>query len=246
MLVVAAIGAGAWIWQQGQLQLLRDRLGASRSAARRLAPLQTENAQSRVLGVTSTADPAALQQARAEVDEVRREWDKLSQKKATEAAQSRFAAGTTIPAVEWQRVGNATPRAAFETLLWAAAGGDLDAFAGSLAYLDGATRSQVQALFDGLPAETRDRYRTPERLLAALTIADVPTSSVEIREWGDPYSSGTITSVSVSAVLSLSDGKLKQTSLVFVQQPDGWKLAVPNGIVARYAARLKEPLAAAK
>lgn len=73
-------------------------------------------------------------------------------------------------------------------------------------------------------------------MIAALTIPDVPTGSVEIREWdaagGSPVSFAAIR-------LNGADGKGRLATLFFSRQSDGCRLMVTREVVARYVRQLK-------
>jgi len=71
------------------------------------------------------------------------------------------------PAATWSNVGRATPDAALETLHWAMFNGDLDAVA-SLICFDDDTPENREKFMARFGDAVRTRYRTPERLFAAM------------------------------------------------------------------------------
>jgi hypothetical protein len=178
-----------------------------------------------------------VRRLRAEIDGLRSRLKHAAPSPPQEpGAPDRLSVGTVVPAADWRNVGSNTPPAALETALWAAAGGDVDAFATLLTF-DGPARSAAQALLEGLPAEMRTRYGSPERLLAFLTIKDVPLGSAEVKQW-----SGAAEGQVMMARLRLlaADGMQKDVVLPLTRQDQRWKLLVVERTVAKYGAMLKE------
>jgi hypothetical protein len=242
-IVVAGVGfAGVLGWQRRDLVSLRHRLERCQVEISRAAKQERQPARAhldnRAAATPGDGDPAVAA-ARSELDALRRRMEAERNRKSVGPSTARFAVGQTIAAAEWRNTGWATPEAALETSLWAAAGGDIDTFAGSLTFIDDSSRHAAQALLDALPAGERERYRTPERLIAAMTIPDVPVGSAEVREWTDHHPFGDVDQVAVTVLLSSVDGKLKDTMLNFFQRPDGWKLVLDRRVVAKYARSLQ-------
>ncbi len=214
---------------------LRTQVEVRQLDVQALDQMRRENARLAASPVASPqADETEIARARAELSDLQRRAGHTAEVSAVESG--RFAAGTKIAASEWRNVGNATPQATLETALWAAAGGDLDAFAANLLLSDAGARNAAQALFNRLPEPERERYRTPERLIAALTIPDVPTGAVEVRAWSEPDSNRPTRFV--AATFSAADGASKKVTLMFVDREDGWKLGLTRSAVAKYAAQL--------
>lgn len=80
---------------------------------------------------------------------------------------------------EWGNRGQTTPHAAIETMLWAAAGGDIASLKNLLSLAD-ATRAKADQLFARLPASERERYASPEDLIAAFTIKAIPIGEAQL------------------------------------------------------------------
>ena len=87
--------------------------------------------------------------------------------------------GEWTAATEWSNEGRATPRAAMATLLWAAASGDLAGVRAMFSF-DEPTLAKARAWFDSLPAASRAQYRTPEELVAAVTLGNIPPTRAQI------------------------------------------------------------------
>jgi len=87
--------------------------------------------------------------------------------------------GDWSPAREWQNRGRATPHATIETTLWAAAGGDTGTLKNLLSLTE-ETRTQADALLARLPASARTLYASPEDLIAAFTIKNIPIGEAQL------------------------------------------------------------------
>jgi len=115
----------------------------------------------------------------------------------------------------------------------------VEAFSKTLCFINSQTRKAAQALREGLPEPMRSQYSSPEQLIALLTVRDVPLGSVQVRTsielngWPGPAQL-------MQLLLRDADGKPKESTLLFMNPGDGWKLVVSDGVVAKYAAMLKE------
>lgn len=79
---------------------------------------------------------------------------------------SPLARGEKVLIVEMKDRGNATPREALETFVWAQEGGDIDRLAEML-HLTPSVRVEAEKFFAMVPPETQAVYRTPLRLVGA-------------------------------------------------------------------------------
>ena len=140
--------------------------------------------------------------------------------------------GRPVASDRWQNTGQASPEAAFQTLLWAAAGGDVEALAGVLAF-DNDAREKAASLFAQLPAALRAEVGTPDRLMALLTSHDVALGSAQIlAQYSTP--DGT----KIAARIIEPDGKSKQMLLSLRADGDRWRLVVPASAVETYRSGL--------
>lgn len=166
--------AGTWFVEKLSAARLAGQIEAHDGQRREIGALQLERDRLRALQPTGS------------------EWEKL-RRAAAESSRLRRAALETSPAVSssalplgewsvaraWQDRGNATPHAAIESTLWAAAGGDVAALKNLLTLAD-ATRQGADALLARLPAATRDRYATAEDLVAEFTIKNIPLGEAQL------------------------------------------------------------------
>lgn len=242
-------GSGVALWRQSEARERLDReLGRLRDQHRELARLREENerlalAQPSVVELARLRDDhAAIPQLRAEIDAMQSRVRTAAETLAKTSAE-RFAPGSKVPAGEWRNAGSATWTAALETVLWAAAGGDVDAFAGNL-LLPSPGQKQAMALLDALPSAIREQFGTPEKLIAFFAIKDVPLGTAEVTETVELKSRGT-PNVLAHVQLAAPDGKTKDLRLQLSWQSGSWKLVVPEGVIAKYSAMLKKPPTAA-
>jgi len=134
--------------------------------------------------------------------------------------------GIWAPASVWKNAGRATPEAAVETMLWAAAGGNVGVLHDTLV-LAPDTRSKATEILARLPAATRQQYLTPEDMMGVVVAGNVPLDSAQLvarqQNQGDQ----------VTEYLRLKDssGRTEQVYLQLQKAPDGWQLVVPRSAV---------------
>jgi hypothetical protein len=247
--IVAAVLAACILGVDFELRAgsaLQRQLAEQRAEKQELDRLAQENARLRAAGdaALATASDLALTEAKADLAALERALAAKQTAADQPIPSERFDTGTKIGSSDWKNAGLTTPPATFETVMWAAAGGDVDVLAGSLTFTNDAAKKAAQTLFDGLPAEARTRYSTPEKLIAALSVPDIPTASVEVRGWS--ASESALPTRFVSAAFTAADGSRKESTLIFCRREDAWKLGVSKAVVAKYAAQLKGAPVAAK
>lgn len=130
--------------------------------------------------------------------------------------------GTWTPAAAWKDQGHATPEAAVETMLWAAAGGDLSALKNTLA-LAPDTRSKAADLLASLPPAARQTYVSPDDLMALLVAGNVPLDSAQVVAKQINQNGQVIEYLR----LKDSDGRTRQVFLPLQKVSEGWRLTVP-------------------
>jgi hypothetical protein len=233
------------VWQHRNGTELRAEIALRRAQTGEQTRLQAEHR--RLISTSATAEELAVQLAeRAAVTQLRAELDAL-RRRASESTAGRSTEGSTQPQPTpllagnvlayklWKNRGTATPAAAFETALWASAGGDIDALAGLLT-LDPAAQTEAAALFARLPEQLRSEFVSPERLVAVLTAKDVPLGSATIL---GQYPSPTDTKVSALIFDAAGNQKISLFSLRL--EGGRWHLVVPGNAVKRYATWLQAP-----
>ncbi len=248
--VLALVAATALGWQRQTTAGLRGEIAGQRAQIRERATLQAEHRRLTATQATPKeletllAERAAVAQLQAELDSLRRRASESAVVRRAErpeqAQPTPPLTGNVLAHQLWKNRGAATPAAAFETTLWASAGGNIDALAGLLA-LDPDARTEALALFAQLPEKLRQEFGSPERLVAVLTAKDVPLGSATIL---GQYPSPTDTKV--AAQIFEAEGKQKVSLFSLRAEGDRWQLVVPGNAVKRYAAWLHAPLVADK
>ena len=134
--------------------------------------------------------------------------------------------GTWAQAAAWKNCGRATPEAALETMLWAAAGGELGELKDVLEF-DDASRVHAAAMLANLPEPDRRQYATLEDLLALVVAGNVPLDSAQIVARQHVSENEALEYVR----LKDSAGVTRQVCLTLHRTPGGWKLRVPGETV---------------
>lgn len=173
LLAVAAVAAG-WIAVRATGARLEAELMLARDQQRELAKLENENkllrAQAPDDSRLSAADRVLLEAASLQNEITKRE-------EAPRPAP--FSTGEWTPATNWTNRGAKTPRAALETTLWAAAGGDISAFSAMLEF-DEAALAKANDLLAKFPNGSRQNFQNAEALIASITLGRIPLGEAQI------------------------------------------------------------------
>lgn len=256
IVVVAAVIAGvAWTQDRASKRLGREVMEA-RTRKADVARLRDENRRLKEAQI-SDAELERLRSDRAAVEQLRRELERLkgSVARRSVAREKRATASSspvpaTPPAAElglritermvppsaWRNAGRATPAAALETLLWAAAGGDVGAVANGL-ILEGEARTRAEALYARLPEEERQRYESAENLVALLTAKEVPLVDAQI---AGPWESSSPARISLH-LREKPEGPPRMALFQVRDEGGEWKLIVPASAVEKYMKALERP-----
>lgn len=257
LLLVAGLGVAAVAllgWQRHTADRLRGEIVRQQQVAgeerarledehRRLMATQTSTGELQRLRAERTAVSSLLGEIEAmrhRADEAARATIARDRPLAMESGMEHSMREGPVPARFWKNAGQATPEAAFETALWAGAGGNVESLAGVLA-LDADARAKAEAVFAKLPAAMKQELATPERLIALLVAKDVPLGSAEILTQATPADATADTRL--AAKLVDSEGKSKEVHLSVRSQDGNWRFVVPPSAVERYATLLQTPVA---
>lgn len=236
----------ALAWQRLAMRPLQAELEVQRARQTEIRGVRAEQARLRAQQVPAAelerlrADRVALVRLRGEMTGLETRAEQRSQAARPASPPERFAVGQAMPAASWSNAGAASPTAALETVLWAAAGGEVDQFAQRI-HFEPAAEAAAKALLDGLPPAERARHASPAHLLAYLSVKDIPIGTAKIVSL--PSSSSKTQPVSL--LLGDVNEKGRVVQLVFQQQGAEWKLRATEAAVAKYAAALRAPMAAA-
>ncbi|MBC7369272.1 MAG: hypothetical protein H7343_21100 [Undibacterium sp.] len=249
--MVTVLGVGSvWLGLQqfGVGKELRAEVAALRQREReadRLAAKNRRLSEARMSAMeleSLRGDHAAVVRLREEIEALRR-----GAEAAAKAADGMIAVQPKeyvpsildgpMPANMWRNAGGATPAAALETALWAAAGGDIAALAGRLTF-DTGVRAKAEALLAGLPEAMRAGYGSPEQFIAALTAKDVPLGNAKIYDTKYEIEGSRFL---IAEVRDTDGGKTRQVQLRLRETDGEWKILVRAGVIENYAAALKGP-----
>ncbi len=241
----AAIVFAGLAWQHHRKSALRDEIARERARAAVRAQLELEH-QTLADAQPSPEELEAVLAERTAVAQLRAELESIRQRARTSAQSADRTlepdappaprlAGQVLAHRLWRNAGQSSPQAAFESVLWAAANGNIDALVPLLA-LDPEARIRADMLFNRLPSSLRDAFGSSTRLVAHLTAKDIPLGSATIL---NHYSSPEETKVTAQIFDAEGNNKLALFSL----RPDQeqWQLVVPGRIVQRYTDWLGAP-----
>jgi hypothetical protein len=206
-------------------------LDQARQQTLRLRRLQEENRRL-TGGQLSPEDRTRLEREHAEMEALRERV--VSLQRELDEDDTRKEDGP-FPATEWAYAGRATPKASFESVLWAAAHGEIDRLA-SLLDLDGDARASVDALFGRLPPASQQEYGSPQRVVATLVAGNFPKDASAMTLLR-AEKSGQAAQLAVR--LDHADGTSRTHIYQFRQAADGWQLVVPPGVLAGYEKALQ-------
>lgn len=249
LLAIGSIIASHWQAGQatsGQLQAERDAL---RSRRGELVRLQTEHRRLRAV-MTEAMHRASLREAEA-----------ANALPPVITPSPGLVPGEWAASSTWTNRGQSTAPAAVETVLWAAARGDL-ASLGALLELDDATRSKAADLLGRLPVEARNAFGSAEGLISIATVNNIPRTEAQVAWFheADPdhaivglllgtaeadtaaESIGSQTDEAGEPPPTLPDQRIsKLTYLTLHRSASGWRLVVPASAVDRIARELSAP-----
>jgi hypothetical protein len=249
VVVVLVVGASAFFLERQSNAQLREEVALLRTEVQQLAKRRSEPQAGRAAADVALAQNVQSDNDRAEVAKLREELNALKSRASelTQAAQTvktaLAVAGKSpadaipvklIPVNEWKNAGKATPAATFETVLWAASGGDVDTIASAVEFT-GTAREKAQALLDRLPAATRAQYGSPEKLVALMLAKDADKVS-GLQVLGQKEISPDTMGMRVRFGNEL--GQAKESSLVMHRSNDGWKLLLTDDPVDKWAKQL--------
>ncbi len=244
---VIAVAATAVTWQQRQANAeLRTEIGALREQTAAVTTLRAEN--QRLVAAKNAGDDTAraeheeLVQLRAARDAFRK---RLAQGVASGQAVAPATATTAAPgdglkpgmvSVDvLQDVGRDTPRAAAQSMMAAAQRGEVDKAASCLTF-DPAERAKLEAFIATLPENLREKYRSPEVMMASvISGSPKPVSGVKLLSETRPDADTAVQEVQVQ----YQSGEVRQDEITFRRDTDGWKQVVSPAMVDRVVAYFK-------
>lgn len=122
------------------------------------------------------------------------------------------------PAAQWTNAGNATPESALQTVYWAIANHDTNAFSRSFAW-EPSAQTNAQALFDAAPAAVRQAFGSADGVVYTLLAGISPMSGFAVVS--DNLSGQDAAVVEQHQYV---DGRVRQNLLTMRHFDDGWRL----------------------
>ena len=133
--------------------------------------------------------------------------------------------GSWAAPADWRPCGNATPDAAIESTLCAAAHGDLSSLKTTVEF-NGEALAKAQSILADLPESSRKQYASPTDLLAVIVAGSIPLDSTKLVARQDD-GAGNVTEY---LRLRNADGATRQVSISLHQGPEGWLVSMPANV----------------
>lgn len=218
-IVISAASGIIWGVERHEAAQLQGRLDATMDREEEIVRLRHERDRL----VRLQPSPGEIERLRGEVQQPGQNPEAGKDQPTIEAIELR--PGAWVPASAWRNQGRSTPEAAIETMLWAAAGGNVSVIKDTLV-LAPETRSRADEILAGLP-DTSRQFATPEDLIALLVAGSVPLDSAQVvaRQQNQDDEA--------TEYLRLKDsgGRTRQVYLSLRKERDGWQLTVPRSAV---------------
>jgi hypothetical protein len=191
-----------------------------------LQRLQIENRRL-ISAQLSAEERKRLEAKHAEAEILRARLAELQSKTSAAATD---ADPNELSADDWVFSGRETPRAAIESVLWAASRGDVEQLASLLGFPPD-VRAQAEEMFSKLPAASQKEYGSPERVVATLLAGSFPrdASGMNVladKEWDQD--------AAISMSVEHSEGQSRTNVFRFHHASDGWRLMVPASVMSGY------------
>lgn len=222
LFAVAAVLAVRWMSARTEAERLRAERDALRGRSTELARLEAE--QRRLRDALADATRRAARR-----DAVATEAAVQAPIAPASPEPTRLVLGEWAASNTWANRGQTTAPAAVETALWAAAGGDVRAFAGTLE-LDAKTRIKAAELLARLPAEAQQAFGSPEGLVAIAAMKAIPLTEAQV-VWSNETAPD-------SAVMGLLLGKEGSESVAPEGEPAGEAVSRPPALDDSGASKL--------
>jgi hypothetical protein len=235
-LLIGAAAASAVFFRIEHEQLER-RLARQRESTAHSRRLTEENRSLQELVATTDGDSAsAAVKLHADLEAARREAAELERHAREQRLQITAQAARDAEALAnnrdpragltrleyFQDRGQATPGAAFETLVWAALRGDEAAMV-KVGAMSSAVRADAQALIARLPPEARGQW-TPQKL-AVLWFTGALTELPALQITGESREDGE------NAIVTFRTPRGEDEKVKLKLSPDGWRVAVPSNAI---------------
>ncbi len=240
LVTLVLVGAAVVILVRWDNRRLRGRVIQLRAQSEHVAALRAANTSTRtLLARAKTVEVGGAQAIAADLSRLQAEVKELERRAGTSQAQVQAQAAADAEQLAHNRdpekglvrlehfreVGQATPAAAFQTFGWAALKGEDDKLARLIAF-SGDARVKAEAVVAALPAATRAKYATPEKLTAlffAAALTAQPAAQIVATDFQDPH----------RAVLSVRGLTEKIQKVPLQWDTEGWRIVVPPSLAEK-------------
>jgi RNA polymerase sigma factor (sigma-70 family) len=244
MAAVALIVGGTVgiFWQRQENAPLRNEVAELRPQVQELARVRTENARlAKSVGEIEAlrAEHDELEHLRGEVAVLKKETVRLRAVAAATppSATNAGAQPRIVPISAARNVGQSTPQAAAETLGWALQNGEIELLA-NLVTFEPDARAKMQELVARLPENVREKYDSPEKLLALAAAGGSKITSVQIlseqEDGPDDFRQ--------HLQFFYGDGSSRVDNIHFHRDSDGWRQVLTINSALRVEAALRQPM----
>jgi hypothetical protein len=203
---MSTISGACWAIQRNTENHLRARIAAMGVEDGTLARLRREHAKLQALSRANDQRPSAASDLNGSIDG--------GDSGASREGGPSLRIGSWAAPGDWRPCGNATPDAAIESTLFAAAHGDVSSLKATLEFDDNAI-AKAESILAELPDSSRRQYASPEDLLAVIVAGSIPLDSAQLvgksdgiceaKKRGRLHSSGVHFSASRSRWVAISD-----------------------------------------
>jgi RNA polymerase sigma factor (sigma-70 family) len=189
--------------------------------AAEVSELRAENSRlTQEAAITVTEESVADESARQTIAIIGKLSEKIADRSSAGAGQHR-------------NRGQATAKDAFLSYAWAIDAGDQAALMRLITYEEKG-REAIRTLHAGMPAAVREKYRTPEELIAFLYVADALLNPVP----GADVAEGFVATEIRPGVAAVHRPDGSRGAMKFIQTTEGWKCVVPDAYPAHMAGRV--------
>jgi len=214
--VIVAVGVTVVTLQHQKNASLQAALTAAQNEKQQIATLRAENQVTKNELASLRAD---------QVDKSQRHEQVSAPPSAPRPSPPVANTAPMRPIDSLHNVGNATPTAALESMIWAKEAVDLAAL-GKLFALTPASREKAEALFAGIPDEQKMKLQisNPEEMLAFF-FAGMGKQISALQILKEDFTNAT--TVAVHAAVPSQDGGVDERVFVFQQSGNGWQWLFP-------------------
>ena len=146
---------------------------------------------------------------------------------------------TLLPAASWANVGTATPEASWQTLQWALAKRDINAFAQTVAW-DPGVEAQAKGMFDAAPETVRQKFGNVDGVLYAM-MSTAEKANANVAGYGVVSQNINGEDGTLIVQEQHTDGQVKQNPISMHRFDDGWRILLPPKMLDQFSRYVNNP-----